>query len=162
MSLERYRRPRLVVLRPSATAYEAARAMADNHIGSILVSHDQQLVGLVTDRDLALDVIAGGLDPHATTVREVMSDEVAVVDVSAGVEDAVRIMTEHACRRVPVVEDGRPVGMVTLDDLLLEGDIDQAVAAAVIATSSSSGSGRWRTTRRTSSGSPITRRGCST
>lgn len=133
MSLERYRRPRLVVLRPTATAYEAARAMADNHIGAILVSHEQQLVGLVTDRDLALDVIAGDLDPHATTVREVMSDEVDVVDLSASVEDAVRVMIERACRRVPVVEDGRPVGMVTLDDLLLEGDIDQAAAAAVIA-----------------------------
>lgn len=133
MSLERYRRPRLVILRPSATAYEAARAMADNHIGAILVGQDQQLLGIVTDRDLALDVIAGDLDPHATTVREVMSDEIAALEVGATVEEALDIMRECACRRVPLVEDGRPVGMVTLDDLLLYGDADQATASAVIA-----------------------------
>ncbi|MCC6557106.1 MAG: CBS domain-containing protein [Polyangiaceae bacterium] len=133
MSLERYRRPRLVVLRPSASAYEAARAMADNHVGAILVGEDQKLVGIVTDRDLALDVIAGGLDPRASTVREVMSDELAEVGIGATVDDVVRLMRDHACRRVPIVEDGRPVGLLTLDDLILEGDIDLDTARSIVA-----------------------------
>lgn len=131
MSLEHYRRPRLVVLRPSASAYEAARAMADNHIGAVLIGEDHELVGIVTDRDLALEIIAGSLDPRAP-LREIMSDELVTVEVSAMVNDVVRLMQERGCRRVPVVEEGRPVGMVTLDDLLLEGDIDQRSARRIL------------------------------
>ena len=124
MSLERYLQRRLVVLRPNSTAYEAARAMADNHVGAILVARDQALVGVATDRDLALDVIGADLEPGETTLHDVMSDEIAMVGPNASVEDVIELMKEHGCRRVPIVEDGKPVGIVTLDDLLLEGEID--------------------------------------
>lgn len=132
MSLEHYRRPRMIVLSQRSTAYEAARAMADNHVGAILVHENQRLAGIVTDRDLALEVVAGDLDGRSTQVRDVMSDEVATLDVGASVEDAVRTMREHACRRVPVTENGRPVGLVTLDDLLAEGTIDTATAGSIV------------------------------
>jgi CBS domain-containing protein len=132
MSLERYRRSRLVVLRPGASAYEAARAMADNHIGAVLIAEDQHLSGIATDRDVALDVVGGGLPPQATTVREVMTDEVVCLEIGATVQDAVGVMLGNACRRVPLVEGGRPVGLVTLDDLLLEGDIDLETARSIL------------------------------
>src|SRR5262245_42915055 len=109
MSLERFRRAKMVILTPRSTAYEAARAMAESHAGSVLVAHEHQVVGIVTDRDLALDVVAGDLDPRGSQLRDVMSDEVACCEVSATIEDVVRTMCEHACRRVPITDNGRPV-----------------------------------------------------
>lgn len=132
MSLERYLRERLVVLRPDASAHEAARAMADNHIGAVLVGQERELLGVVTDRDLALDVVGLGLDPRATQIREVMSDELFTVGVDTPVQEVIARMREHGCRRLPVVEGGRPVGLVTLDDLLLEGEVGIEDARAIV------------------------------
>jgi CBS domain-containing protein/uncharacterized protein (DUF2267 family) len=132
MSLEPYRRPRMVVLHPWSTAREAARAMMANHIGAVLVAEHAELVGIVTDRDLAVEVVAAGLDPHATLLHEIMSGEIAALDIGASVNDVVRTMREHACRRVPLTERGKPAGLVTLDDLLLEGAIDVQTAADVV------------------------------
>ncbi|MGK4001225.1 DUF2267 domain-containing protein [Sorangium sp. So ce1036] len=132
MSLEKYRRSRMIVLSPRSTAYEAVRAMVDNHVGAILVHDTQQLAGIVTDRDIAIEVVAGELDARSTPLHDIMSDDVAALEVSASVEDAVRTMRERACRRVPIIENGRPVGLVTLDDLLADGVIDAQAAGAVV------------------------------
>jgi len=133
MSLDKYRRPRLIVLQSRASAHEAARAMADNHIGSVLVSDNDQLVGIVTDRDIALDVVAAELDPRATRIHDVMSDEIACVDIDDNVSDALEIMRENACRRVPVVSGGRPVGIFTFDVLFFGDAITLDDAGEVIA-----------------------------
>lgn len=132
MSLEKYRRPRMIVLNPRSTAYEAVRAMVDNHVGAILVHDSKELVGVVTDRDIAIEVVAGDLDARSTPLHDIMSDDVAALEVNASVEDAVRTMCERACRRVPITENGRPVGLVTLDDLLADGVIDAQAAGAVV------------------------------
>jgi len=132
MSLESYRRPRLVILHPRASTREAARAMADNHIGAVLVTENHKLIGIVTDRDVALDVVAGELDPHTTTLRDVMSDEVASVDIDDNIKDVLDIMRKHACRRVPVLSDERVVGLVTLDDLLIDGAVSLDEVRSVV------------------------------
>lgn len=132
MSLETYRRSRLVILHPRSSVQEAARAMADNHIGSVLVTHEHELVGVVTDRDIAMDVVAAELDPSTITVRDVMSDEVAAVNVDEDVHAVLEAMRKHACRRVPLLDGGYPVGIVTLDDLILDNLIDLAEARSVI------------------------------
>ncbi len=132
MSLDRYRRPRLIVLHTRSSAHEAARAMADNHIGAVLVAENQQLVGIVTDRDLALDVVAAGLDPQATTLRDVMSDELACVDIDDTVSTVLNVMLRNGCRRVPVVSNGKPIGIITLDDLILERAIGLDDAHSII------------------------------
>ena len=131
MSLDRYRRDRMVVLHPSTSVHAAARAMADNHIGSVLVAERQQILGIVTDRDLALEIVAGDLG-HTTPVHDVMSDELATVPVTASIEDVVQAMRSHGCRRVPLVEDDKPVGLVTLDDLLADVAIDAATAGSIV------------------------------
>ncbi len=131
MSLERFRRPRMIVLGPRASAHEAARAMADNGIGAIVVCEQQRLVGILTDRDLALEVVAADIG-SGIAVGELMTEGVASVDVGAGVDEVVRVMVDHACRRLPITEHGRVVGMVSLDDLLLEGVVDVAQASSVI------------------------------
>ncbi|MGA9869455.1 MAG: DUF2267 domain-containing protein [Acetobacteraceae bacterium] len=123
MSLERFRRTRMVVLGRSSMAYQAARAMADNHIGAVLVSQPPRVVGIMTDRDLALAVLGGELDPKTTPLGEVMSEEVICCDIGADIDEVVRLMQENGVRRIPLTEGGRPVGLVTFDDLVLDGSV---------------------------------------
>lgn len=132
MTLETYRRPRMIVLNPQSSAYEAARAMVDNHVGALLVLDRQTRLGIVTDRDLVSEVIAAGLDPRETPLRDVMTEEAVAVDIAADLPGVVALMKEHRCRRLPVLENGQPVGIVTLDDLLLEGAIGVDDAAAIV------------------------------
>lgn len=132
MSLDKYRRPRMVILHSKSSARDAACAMADNHIGSVLVMDDHEIVGIVTDRDIALDVVAAELDGPTTTLRDIMSDELGCVDIDDNVSDVLNTMRKHGCRRVPVLADGRPAGIVTLDDLILEDAITMTDARSII------------------------------
>jgi CBS domain-containing protein/uncharacterized protein (DUF2267 family) len=123
MSLERFRRTRMVVLTRHSMAYQAARAMADNHIGSVLVSAPQGLAGMITDRDLALGVLGGDLDPKTTPLGDVMSEGVITCDIGADLDEVVRLMREQGVRRIPITENGRLVGLVTFDDLVVDGAV---------------------------------------
>ena len=123
MSLERFRRSRMVVLAQSSMAYQAARAMADNHIGSVLVGGPQGLVGMVTDRDLALAVLGGDLDPKTTRLSEIMSEGVITCDIGAEIGEVVRLMRDEGVRRIAITENDRLVGLVTFDDLVVDGSV---------------------------------------
>lgn len=132
MSLERFRRTRMVILPKRAMAYQAARAMEDNHIGAIVINEPPGLAGIVTDRDLALIMLAGDLASKTTPLREVMSEDVAACDIGADLADVVRIMHEHRVRRVPVVEEGKAVGLITFDDLVLEPSVSIEDLRAIV------------------------------
>lgn len=132
MSLDRFRRTKMVVLEPQSMTYQAARAMADNHIGSVLVSSRQHLAGIITDRDLALAVLGGDLDPRATPLSEVMSQDVVTCDISAGVDEVIRLMREYGVRRVPITENGRLVGLVTFDDLVVDEAVSKDDLRAIV------------------------------
>lgn len=108
---------------------EAARLMRDADIGDVLVSRpDGSICGIVTDRDLALNVVAEGADPHTMTVRDVCSHVIESVESSEPVGKAVSKMRENAIRRLPVIDDGRLVGIVSLGDLAIERDPESALA----------------------------------
>jgi uncharacterized protein (DUF2267 family) len=109
---------------------DAARAIEHNNIGAVVVVDRGSVAGIVTDRDLALRVLARGLNPKATLVGDVMSSPVAVLSVTDSQSDAVRLMQERNIRRVPLVEGERLAGLVTLDDLLLDeaAPLDQLAA----------------------------------
>lgn len=102
------------------TALTAARRMADRNVGTLVVLNDRrEPVGMLTDRDLTIRVIAHGRDPLETCVRDVMTPDVATVTEATPIEDALRAMRKEPCRRIPVVDDeGMLVGLVTLDDIL--------------------------------------------
>ncbi len=132
MSLERFRRTKLVVLNQRSMAYQAARAMEDNHIGSVLVGGPKALAGIVTDRDLALAVLAGDLDPDVATLEEVMSEDVITCDIGSKLEDVARLMKEYRVRRIPVTEEGRLVGLITFDDLVLDGSVEVDALRSIV------------------------------
>ena len=132
MSLERFRRTKLVTLNRQSKAYQAARAMADNHIGAVLVSDPKGLAGIVTDRDLALAVLGHGLDPTSTALSEFMSEDVVTCDVGSDLAHVVKLMQEHGIRRIPITDGGRAVGVITLDDLVAEGAVDAEALRAIV------------------------------
>jgi CBS domain-containing protein len=108
----------LVMLPPNASAFDAAVLMGERRVGAVIVVSDRHKpLGIVTDRDLAVRVIAKRLDPEATRLEDVMSrDLVTARDES---QDVATLMALKGVRRVPLVaEDGRLTGIVTLDDLL--------------------------------------------
>lgn len=89
-------------------------------------------MGLLTDRDLALRVIGLELDPKQTLLHDIMSPEPVTLSPEDTEQQAVMLMRARHVRRIPIVEDGRIVGIVTLDDLLLAGSVDRATAAEII------------------------------
>lgn len=118
--------PRLL---PGTTSVvEAAEHMGQEGIGDVLVALDGGSFGILTDRDVAVRVVAEGRDPAATEAARVCSREVATLAPDAEADEAVRLMRERAVRRLPVVEDGRCVGIVSLGDLAVQLDRDSALA----------------------------------
>ncbi len=120
MSLKWYIRPRIVALNLTTSVLDAARAFEHNNIGAVVVQDKGSVVGIVTDRDLAIRALGRGLDPHKTTLGEVMTAGVVSLAPRDTQASAIRLMQKRNIRRIPLVEGGRCVGMVTLDDLLLD------------------------------------------
>jgi len=112
------------------SASEAAKKMKEADAGMIPVMDNGNLLGTVTDRDIALRVVAEGKDPQATTVGEIASRDVVTVQPDESLDDALQKMAKHQVRRLPVVEDGRLIGVVAQADVAREGN-EQAVGHAV-------------------------------
>ena len=106
----------------------AARAMKEHGIGAVLIVTNGRLSGLLTDRDIAVRVLAENRDPVTTPVGDVCSTELAVLGPDDDVEQATRLIREWAVRRIPVVHNGAPVGMVSIGDLALEKDQQSALS----------------------------------
>ena len=116
-------------LSAGAPLVEAARAMRDGDVGAVLVMRSgDELCGVVTDRDIAMRAVAEGRHPNQTRLDDVCSHVVTTVKLDDSIDTAVRLMREHAVRRLPVVDEaGRPVGVVSLGDLAVEGDPGSAL-----------------------------------
>src|ERR687896_1026563 len=106
----------------SASVIEAARLMREQHIGSLPITDDQQLVGMITDRDITTRVVAEAADPQRTSVGDVYSRDLISVEPDKDLEEALQLMARHQVRRLPVVENGRLVGIVAQADIALKDD----------------------------------------
>ena len=116
-----------VALQAGTTLVEAARAMRDHDVGDVIVLDDDRLRGIVTDRDIVVRAVAEGRDPSRSILGEVSSGDVVAVAPDDPVDRAVELMRQHAVRRLPVVEQGRPVGIVSLGDLAAGRDPNSAL-----------------------------------
>jgi signal-transduction protein with cAMP-binding, CBS, and nucleotidyltransferase domain len=96
---------------------DAAALMERTDIGNVIVVDDEQVKGIVTDRDIAVRVVAAGRDPATAMVSDIMTAFPATIGPTASVHEAIELMREHDVRRLPVVEAGRPIGVVALADL---------------------------------------------
>jgi len=120
--------PNPLTIEATDTVADAAKAMAGADIGPVPVIDDHgALCGLITDRDIAVRVVAQDLDPKKTQVKQVASTDLVTLTQNDSADDAVKVMREHGLRRVPVVEDSRIVGIVSLGDLAQSLDPNSAL-----------------------------------
>lgn len=102
----------------TASVAEAAKAMRDSGIGAVLVTNGSaELMGLVTDRDIVVRALASGRDPSQTRIGEIASEAACCLSPEDSIEDAVEMMGDHRVRRIPIVENGHAIGIVSLGDL---------------------------------------------
>ena len=122
--------PRPVALDDDASVVEAARAMRDGDFGSVVVlkGPEGSVCGVVTDRDITIRVVAEGVDPKVVRLGDICEGQVTTVGPDELVDKAAELMRKKAVRRVPVVEGGRLVGIVSLGDLAKELDEGRALA----------------------------------
>jgi len=101
------------------TVLETVRVMVEHNIGAIPVVHNNQLVGIFSERDLMKRVVAEGLDTRSTCLAEVMTDDPLTVNMYENVGNCMALMRRHNFRHIPVCHEGQLVGIVSLRDILL-------------------------------------------
>jgi CBS domain-containing protein len=116
-----------VTVEASATAEEAAKLMDQNDIGNVLVVENGEVQGIVTDRDIVVRIVAKGNGPDAS-VREACTTDLETISSDTSIDEAVQKMEQGNVRRLPVVDDGKPVGVISLGDLAQARDQDSALA----------------------------------
>ena len=132
MQVSELMNPSVVTIEPTSSAALAARLISRHNIGALPVcASDGRLRGMVTDRDIVLRCIAAEEDPAQTLVRDIMTRECATVAPGDDCREATRIMSAQQVRRLPVVEGGKVVGMISLSDLARSRRFDMEAAQAL-------------------------------
>lgn len=145
------------------TLEEIANMMKDENVGAIpILDEDDNLAGIITDRDIVVRAIAEGQDPSSCTAEEILSEQMHTIEPDAGLEEAADLMARHKIRRLPVVEDGAIIGMISLGDISVKaeeeedkagealGEISEGVKEASGKTARASGNGGGRGQQQTS------------
>lgn len=110
---------------PNATVYEAIQMLADKRVGALLVMEDSKLLGIISERDYAREVILKGRASKETRVKDIMSSNVITVSSTAGVQDSLGVMTNNRIRHLPVVDGGVVQGMISMGDQVKDIISDQ-------------------------------------
>jgi len=108
----------VVTINADATVLQAAKIMNKNEIGCLIVTRRGRAVGIVTERDLLKRIISRSRDPKKTKVREIMTKPLIAGESEMDIEDATRLMFDNKIKKLPVLEGGKLVGLVTLTDLV--------------------------------------------
>jgi len=116
--LQHRTQPRLWSIGPAGSVFEAITMMAEKNVGALLVMDGDRLVGVISERDYTRKVVLKGKSSRETAVSDILSAEVVTVSPGHTVEECMRLMTERRIRHLPVVEDGRVTGMVSIGDLV--------------------------------------------
>jgi CBS domain-containing protein len=145
MSLQRFCQRAVVTVAPDQSVTEACRLLQEKNVGCIVATEAGQIRGILTDRDVALNVTGEKKDPQQTKVRDVMHANPIRITVDKSLHDLTALMHAHHVRRVPIVNaDDKLVGIVTLDDLLMllseeMADMGNGISGALFRRPSPSG-----------------------
>jgi CBS domain-containing protein len=120
---------KLVTAAPETTVNQAAKLMAKRNVGAVMVVEDGRLIGIFTERDAVFRVIAKGRDAHTTPLADVMTDAPQTVDPDKTFGYALLIMHENGFRHLPVIENGKPIGIISSRNAL-DPDLEEFVAEA--------------------------------
>ncbi len=116
----------VVTAEPDSTLQEIAGIMRDEDTGAVPIVDDGELVGVITDRDIVIRCVADGKDVSEITADEILTEELETIEPDADVEEASRLMSRKQIRRLPVVEDGQLIGIVSLGDIAVKGGEEEA------------------------------------
>lgn len=103
---------------PDATVYQAVQMLAEKRVGALLVMEGEELVGILSERDYAREVILKDRSSKETAVRDIMSTDVITASSTDGVDPTLSVMTDNRIRHLPVVDDGKVAGMISMGDLV--------------------------------------------
>jgi CBS domain-containing protein len=106
------------VVAPDQTVLDALRVMADKEVGALLVTSGEKVVGILSERDYARKIVLKGKSSESTPVADVMSSEVTSVSPRQSIEECMAVMTEKRIRHLPVIDEGKLVGIVSIGDLV--------------------------------------------
>ncbi|HAP66977.1 MAG TPA: CBS domain-containing protein [Nitrospinae bacterium] len=126
MTLKEVMKKDIVTITPNMSVREAAKKMKDEKIGCLLVTENDSLRGILTDRDIVCTVVANGKDPNYTMVKDIMNGDVVYTSPDTDIFEAFKIMAGHKIRRLPLKFDGRLEGIVSISDLapILKREMD--------------------------------------
>ena len=122
-------RKKILTAPPETTVSNAAKLMANKNVGAVMIVENERLVGIFTERDAVFRVMAKGRDPQTTKLSEVMTSRPQTVDPDQSFGHALLMMHENGFRHVPVIENGRPVGIVSARNAL-DPDMEEFVSEA--------------------------------
>lgn len=132
MQIRQLMNPNVVTIEPGSSAALAARLLSRHNVGALPVcGDDRRIKGMVTDRDIVLRCVAAEEDPAQIPVRDIMTRHPATVGPGTICQAAAQLMARHQVRRLPVVEDGKLVGIVSLGDLAKCKNFDMEAAEAL-------------------------------
>ena len=115
----------VITIAANVAVRKAVRLMNDREIGCLVVVQDGKPTGIVTERDMLKRVLVAGRDPRAVEVAEVMSKPLLFMESEKEIEEAVKLMFKHKIKKLPIVENGRLVGLVTLTDLIRSSEVNK-------------------------------------
>jgi CBS domain-containing protein len=127
MKLRELMTPHPRTAKPTDTLDHVAQMMRDEDVGSILVAENERLVGIITDRDITIQVVAAGHDPRQSIVRDFMTARLVTAPPEMTDHEALDLMGREQIRRLPIVENGRLVGIVALGDFAMEAESDKGI-----------------------------------
>ncbi len=110
---------------PDATVFDALRRMAEKEVGALVVTEDAQVVGLISEREYARKVVLQGRTSPTTLVKEIMISPVVYIHRDQAIEECMSLMTEKRTRHLPVIEDGKLVGLISIGDIVKSIIADQ-------------------------------------
>ena len=115
--------PKLIVAESNLTVTDATKVMLDSKVNSILVFEDDEVIGIVTNKDILNDIVAKGLDPSKKTIREIMHSPLIKIHKDAKVREAISLMEKHGIRRLIVTDDTRTIGTIARKKII--GDLHE-------------------------------------
>ncbi|MBU6286426.1 MAG: CBS domain-containing protein [Proteobacteria bacterium] len=108
----------LIHTKPEVTVKEAMGLMIEKHIHCLVVYEADEMCGIISDRDYAHKIVAKGLDPEQVKVGDIMTRKVITIDRAATMTDCMKIMSEHRFRHLPVAQEGKVIGMISMTDVM--------------------------------------------
>lgn len=108
----------ILTIAPDATVLAAIQLMAEKNVGSLLVVEGDKLVGIITERDYSRKVILAGKSSSNTQVKEIMTQKLVVIQPSSTIEECMVLMIENSVRYLPVIEDGRAIGVISIGNVV--------------------------------------------